>query len=128
MPLLDPEELDCMREAQAETLSQQAVIHRAVQTKVGGRPHTEYTPDAEPVACRFTAKGQREAQIGEQIQPVADGEIKLPWGTPITEHDQVQVEGQQFSIVGHDAERADATLLTLRVLRVGRPASIPIAQ
>ena len=127
-----------MRADYADTfLTQKCRVLKSETQNIDGRGETSYPATGAIIPCRISvSSGQREGVEGEQVQAIAQTVIEVPIGTKISAADRVAVANNAYvgflrdgslygatvwSVSGpSDAGHADAMVLTMPVVRVGK--------
>lgn len=103
MALLTAEDVACVREALAESLTDVCSISRPTDTAdaFGGQART-WSTVAASVPCRIAPETRRPVEEGREgrFAVIGDYVVTLPAGQDVTERDRIVIGGVTYEVLG----------------------------
>lgn len=98
--MLSSAELAAVRNVQASTMRDVAIVKRVTQTADGAGGFTEAWATAYTTVCRIAPAGNRDLQtLASRLNDKAAWRITVPQSTDVTEADRIEVGARSFEIL-----------------------------
>lgn len=98
--MLSNAELAALRNVQATTMRDVAIVKRATQTADGMGGFTETWATAYTTVCRIAPAGSKDVQLlAGRLNEKSAWRITVPQSTDVTEADRIEVGARSFEIL-----------------------------